>query len=67
MPRYPTSAVGVLLTVGVVLVALAALVTTGIGPILLATAIVGAVLYIVYVLAVNVHRWATTRYDRGGS
>ncbi len=67
MPRYPTTGVGILLTVGVVLVALAALATTGLGPILLATVLVGIVLYVVYVLAVNVHRWATTRYDRGGS
>jgi len=67
VPRYPTTGVGILLTVGVVLVALAALATTGLGPILLATVLVGIVLYVVYVLAVNVHRWATTRYDRGGS
>jgi len=67
MPRYPTSAVGVLLTIGAVVVAAVALVTTGLGPILLAAALVGVVLYVVYVIAVNVHRWATTRYDRGGS
>jgi len=67
MPRYPTTGVGILLTVGVVLVALAALATTGLGPILLATVLVGIVLYVAYVLAVNIHRWATTRYDRGGS
>jgi len=65
--RYPSSAVGVLLTVGVAVVALVALFTTGLGPVLLAAGVVALALYVAYVLAVNIHRWATTRYNRGGS
>lgn len=66
MVSHPTTGRGVLITIGAAAVVFIALYTTGLAPIIIGGIAVTLLLYAVYVLAINVHRWATTRYNRGG-
>lgn len=51
----------VALSVGVI-----AALTTGLGPVIAGGALIALVLYLIYLIVINIHRWATTRYLRGG-
>ncbi len=63
--RWPYSnTIGIALAIVLAVVGLIALFTTGIGPVILGVALIGLVLYLVAIVAINIHRWSTTLYDR---
>lgn len=64
MARYPTTAKGWLLTAVAATVVVIAVFASGIGTVLVGAALAGLVAYVLYVVGLNIHSWATTQYER---
>lgn len=65
--QWPLSnALGVVLAAAAGVLLLVAFATTGLAPIVLGAIVLAVVLYVAYVVLINIHRWSTTLSTRRG-
>lgn len=62
--QYPKTPAGVLITIGIVAFLVVIAATSGLLTYILGGVLIAAILYAVYVIGLNLHRWSTTLYDR---
>lgn len=61
-----SNALGVIFALAGGVLVLIALSTTGLAPIILGAIVLAIVLYVAYVVLINIHRWSTTLSTRRG-
>lgn len=61
---YPTTARGWLVLLALAVIAVIVVFASGLWTILVGAVLVAVLAYVVYIVGVNIHTWATTQYDR---